>query len=251
MKATTLFFAAVCASALSGGCKGKDGDPGPAGPAGQTLTGSITGYATTYDERGNRTAKSGTTVTIENQTPALTTTTDADGRFQFTGLKMGTYNIIYSRTDYGTMKRFGVGHVGGGQPTYLGNQDLSVVATPVIVSFGFGAFNIQTWSLDYGVSLNIPPPSGRVVVYFSNTTSVSYSNFIFSSSAYGQLNGRTMYGSAYKSLLNSAGLAPGTVAYAIAYPVPLLPSSYTDQATGLIVAPCLGAPSSVQSFIVP
>lgn len=236
------------AAVLVTGCKGKDGEPGPAGPG---LTGNLNGFATTYDEAGVATAKAGTTVTVDNQTPALTATTDADGRFQFAGLKAGTYNFTYSRTGYGTMKRFGVGHVGGDQPTYLGNQGMSAVATPSITGFNFGSSSSNSY-IPFSISLNMASPSGRVIVFFGNTNSVSSANFSSSTSAYSNSgNGSLMTGTANKSTLNSFGMASGTTAYAIAYSTPANLFAYSDPATGRMVYPSLGAPSSVQAFIVP
>ncbi len=254
--ACIIFGAAV----LLTGCKGKDGDPGPAGAvgatgatgaAGQNLTGNLVGYVTVYDEAGNAGNKAGTTVTIDNQTPALTTTTDAAGRYQFTALKAGTYNLTFSRTGYGTYKRAGVVHVGGDQPTYLGNQGLSAVPSVGVTSLTFSQ-GLPGSYINYTVQLNtVPTTTTRVYVYFGNSPTLSVGNYLFAYTNTGNSGTTTIQGSASKSTLNSYGLASGSTAYAIAYTVPVYNYSYSDPATGLNVFPSLGAGSSVQSFIVP
>jgi hypothetical protein len=126
---------------LLAGCKGKDGDPGPAGPvgpSGQNLTGNMTGFVNSVDENGIQLAKTGVVVALDGVTPAVTATSDADGRFTLSNVRNGTYNITYSRTGYGTFRRIGVGHVGGDQATFLGTSTVSQVSTQTITNLTNG-----------------------------------------------------------------------------------------------------------------
>ena len=257
MKLSQLLYPMLCATMLFSGCKGKDGDPGPAGATGATgatgpnLTGNMIGYVSAYDDNGNI-AKAGTTVTIDNQTPALTTTTDANGKYQFSDLKTGTYNLTFIRTGYGTMKRYGVGHVGGDQPTYLGVQGMTVVATATITGFTFSPSSSTNSYTNYTITVSNPPANGaRVSTYFGASPTVSSSNYLFYNSNYAANSPNVIYAYAYKSTLNSYGLVSGTTAYAISYATPPYSYSYSDPMTGLVVNPSLGTPSSVVSFIVP
>jgi hypothetical protein len=244
---------AVAATLLLGGCKGKDGEPGlagPAGPAGPALIGDLSGFATPYDETGPSASKAGTVVSIDNQTPALTSVTDANGRFQFAALKSGTYNLTYTRPGYGTMKRFGVTHIGGDNATFLGNQGLAAVVTTNIVSLIVtspqGGYN------DYILTLSAPATlQSRFNTYVGATASVNASNYLFYYTSGATIGSSRVTGSLYRSTLNAYGLSSGSTAYAVSYPASNYNFSYVDAISGLTVNPSLGAPSSVQAFIVP
>ena len=239
-----LALTAFCTASLLTGCKGKDGEAAPA------LSGKIVGFATPYDEAGNSVAKAGTTVSVENQN--LTATTDADGRFELGNLKAGTYNVVYTRAGYGTFKRFSIPHVGGEQPTYLGGVGLSAMSTATVSSFSISPSTGGSYpSIPYRITLNGATASGaRVIMYISSQTSVSSANYAFSYGT-GNSGSSTLFGSIDRSYFSGSNLASGSTAYAIAYPSSYYSSSYTDPATGRSVNPSLGAPSSVQTFIVP
>ena len=265
-KFTSVLFTTLCAAALLTGCAGKDGDPGPAGatgatgatgPAGPTgpaapvLTGSIIGFVNSYDESGSPVSKSGVTVTIDNTTPAITATTNADGKFEFSAVKAGTYNLSFTRSGYGTIRRFGLAHVGGDQPTYLGVYSISQAATSKIESFTFGT-TVASNYINYTVSMKDLPvssPTARFIIFVNNTETVSSSNALYSTSWSSSSNSVSAY--LYKSSLNSSGMASGNVAYAIVYPMPNFSTTYQDATTGRTVYTNLGTPSAVVRFIVP
>ena len=100
MTLTSKFLAvAVATTLLLGGCKGKDGDPGPAGAPAPVLTGSIVGFVAPLDENGQVLSKAGVLVTLANTSPQLAQTTDANGRYEFANVRSGTYNLVFSRAD--------------------------------------------------------------------------------------------------------------------------------------------------------
>ncbi len=71
---------------------------GPEGPAGKdaSLKGSIIGNIKLYDEFVTEiTDKSGVTVTIDGANPAVTTTTDAAGKWTVNNLSSGSYDLFF------------------------------------------------------------------------------------------------------------------------------------------------------------
>jgi hypothetical protein len=83
------------------------------------LKGSLVGYVCTFDEFGNLLQDhSGVTITAFGH-KHYGTTTDLAGRFEIKGLPAGTYELQIEKTGFGTMKQFGIKHLGG-QPTILG-----------------------------------------------------------------------------------------------------------------------------------
>ncbi|MGY3087994.1 hypothetical protein ACVWYF_001027 [Hymenobacter sp. UYAg731] len=258
---------ALSAALLLNGCKGKDGDPGPAGAAGatgatgtagtagtsgQNLTGTLFGFVAPSDEYGNLLTKSGVTVTLEGVTPAATATTNADGRYEFTNLRNGTYNLSFSRTGLATVRRLGVAHVGGDQPTFLGTNSISAPSTTTL-----GNLSVSGQSAT-SVTLNIPytnpgTPSGlftRLAIYASSSPGVTAANgsllTIYSVSSSPLIAGFT------KATFNSAGFASGTAVYMVVYGAPAVLTTFTDPLTGRLTYNGLTAVSSNQvAFIVP
>lgn len=271
-------FACVVLSAglLLTGCKGKDGDPGPVGaagatgpvgPSGQNLTGSILGFVNPVSEDGAALAKAGVLVTITSVTPQLTQTTDANGRYEFTGLRNGTYNLTFSRPDLGLFKVFGHGHVGGDQPSVVGSVGGSTYLTGVsrtaIVSLTVGS---PRFDPQYGFhalfSFILSNPASlsqyrRVAIYGSSgsgtnstTGTLIGSYFVYQPSG-GSGIPTTIQVS--RADFNVAGFASGSTVNAIAYGVPEYYNvSYIDTATGRTVFGGMNpVGSQVVTFIVP
>jgi len=250
-KISALLWASVCAASLLTGCKGKDGDPGPAGPS---LTGAIVGFVNPVDQYGNDVAKSGVTVTLDGVTPAVTATTNASGRYEFANVRNGTYSLTFNRTGLATTRRIGFGHIGGDQPTFLDRNFVSEPSTTVIRSATASRIGNDT-ELEFTVS-NPGAPAGftfEFVVYVSSTTGTTAANGVFIANPYTSLFGNIADTRISKSRLNGAGFASGTRVYAVVYGAPNLSylSSYTDPSNGRVVYPGLSAPSNEVSFIVP
>jgi hypothetical protein len=86
------------------------------------LEGNMVGYAYTFDEFGELLPDhGGITVTTEgdNQYRA---TTDKTGRFEFSNIPIGTYSLVFEKSGFGTLKYFGVKHLGG-TPTIIGRRE--------------------------------------------------------------------------------------------------------------------------------
>lgn len=275
MKIISAFLSVtVLVTALLTGCKGKDGDPGPAGangtngpagPSGQNLTGSIVGFVSALDESGQPLSKAGVLVTLANVSPQLTQTTDANGRYEFTNMRGGTYNLTYSRADLGTYKVFGFGHTGGDQPSvvpgiYYGNSiPLVGISTASILSFSAGPPATNSTGTYYvPIQATFGPGSNyfsQFVLFASTTPAVNSSNgtLLQPSSYSGGSSGITTVRLS-QAQLNGAGFPRGTRVYLIAYALTGFYAnySYTEVSTGRLVFPSMNPnASSVISVLVP
>lgn len=93
----------------------------------------IVGFVTLFDEFGNRLPdNAGMKITIENTSPAIEATTDANGKFVLPLVKAGTYNLAYTKIGFGVFKRLSVTHAGGDLPTSTGNNNLWQTAQTLI-----------------------------------------------------------------------------------------------------------------------
>ena len=254
MKISQLLLIGLFAGSLLSGCKGKDGDPGPAGAAGApgpNLTGTLYGFVSPVDEYGVATAKSGVTVTLDGVSPAATATTNADGRYEFAALRTGTYNLTFTRAGVVTIRRLGVAHVGGDQPTFLGT---STISAPSTTSLGNVSVNGQN---NNSVQLNIPFTNAgvpnntflRFIIYGSANPGTTAANGILLS--FPGAVSSPFTASLFKSTLNSNGFATGTRVYVVVYGVPAFLTGFTDPLTGRFLYSGLSTPSNEVSFIVP
>jgi hypothetical protein len=85
------------------------------------LEGSLVGYVYTFDEfAGLLDNHSGVLITALGLHNTYRTSTDADGRFEFRKLPAGTYELHIEKAGFGTMKQYGIKHLGG-EPTIINN----------------------------------------------------------------------------------------------------------------------------------
>jgi hypothetical protein len=266
MKFTHLLFATLVAGTLLGGCKGKDGDPGPAGavgpagaqgPTGQNLTGTITGYVNPIDENGAPLPKSGVLVSLDGTTPAVTATTDAAGKYEFPGVRSGTYNLTYTRSGLAPFRRIGVGHVGGDQPTYLFTSTLTQVSTTTVTALSATPNTSNgTVTLTLSFSAPVPTTAFRFAVVASTNSTVSLANggvLLFTSTA--NASSRTTHTASFiigRATLTNAGFASGTTVSLAAFGSTSALVSYADPATGRFEYPTLNPTASpVATIVVP
>ena len=263
-----LVLAATCAAALLGGCTGKNGDPGPTGatgatgstgPAGtpgtsgQNLTGSIVGYVNPIDDSGAALNKNGVVVSIDGSNPAITATTNTDGRYEFTNVRNGTYNLTFTRSGLATFRRFSVGHVGGDQPTYLGNITLPQVSPIAITNFtATAAPNATVPSngfVSVGFVLTSPTPTTlfRYAVVASTSSTITVANavllFTGATSTSFATTSTTLSTTISRTTLINAGFASGTTVYLTAFGSTANLFSYSDPSTGRLVYPTLNTTS--------
>ena len=83
------------------------------------LKGSLVGYAYTFDEYADLLEDhSGVLVSALGLSETFKTHTNAQGRFEFKDLPAGTYELHVEKQGFGTLKQFGIKHLGG-KPTTL------------------------------------------------------------------------------------------------------------------------------------
>lgn len=94
---------------------GPAGAPGNAGRNGNLLdTGTLSGNLAEYDEFSwPLPDSSGVSVSLDLNGTPVSTTSDHSGNYYFHGLPAGTYNLTYQKTNFGTMKVFGISHTPG------------------------------------------------------------------------------------------------------------------------------------------
>jgi hypothetical protein len=83
------------------------------------LEGSLVGYVYTFDEFANSLEDNSGVQIIALGNNHYRASTDKAGRFEFKNLPAGTYELQIEKAGFGTMKQFGIKHLGG-QPTILG-----------------------------------------------------------------------------------------------------------------------------------
>ena len=83
------------------------------------LKGSLVGYVYTFDEFANLLDDHSNVQVTALGLDHFSTRTDKNGRFEFKDLPAGTYDLNIEKEGFGTMKQFGIQHLGG-QPTTLG-----------------------------------------------------------------------------------------------------------------------------------
>jgi hypothetical protein len=150
------------------GIAGPVGPQGPAGLAGSNGqdTGTIIGTAFLYNEFGFKNmSQSGTAVTLISGNEQLTDTTNSSGIYQFHGIATGTYNLTYGYPNYGTVKKFGLSHFGGGTlPTTVNEVDLVQIPVKTAIK------NISASSA-YGyaiVTITLDTSSLQYLQYYQN-----------------------------------------------------------------------------------
>ena len=214
---------------LATGCQ-KD-TPAPTTPV---VTGPITGYAQADDENGAPLDRSGITVTVDNSSPKLTTTTDAAGKFAFDNVPAGTYNLTFARTGLGTFRRLSVAHLGGPDPTFLPNVSLSQVSGTVVTALtsatpaANGNLLLQTSATNAN-----PANQLRVAVFVAPAAGVTAATGTLLGVYAVTTTAAGTQGIAVRTAdLRSAGIAAGATVYAVAYGAPVTNPGYVDPATG-------------------
>ncbi|MBN2814235.1 MAG: carboxypeptidase regulatory-like domain-containing protein [Bacteroidales bacterium] len=83
------------------------------------LKGSLVGYVFCFDEYANLLNDQGHVQVTAIGLKQYSCTSDENGRFEFTHLPAGTYELHFEKAGFGTLKQFGIQHFGG-KPTVLG-----------------------------------------------------------------------------------------------------------------------------------
>lgn len=83
------------------------------------LKGSLVGYVFCFDEYANLLDDQGNVQVTAIGLKQYRCASDENGRFEFTNLPAGTYELHFEKAGFGTLKQFGIKHYGG-TPTVLG-----------------------------------------------------------------------------------------------------------------------------------
>ncbi len=83
------------------------------------LEGNLVGYVVTLDEFGQGIPAKENVVITAAGAGTHTTETNEDGRFEFSGLPAGTYEITAEKEGFGLTKKISIKHLGG-KPTVIG-----------------------------------------------------------------------------------------------------------------------------------
>jgi hypothetical protein len=184
----------------------------------------------------------------------LTTTTDANGKYEFDSLKSGNYTATYSKTGYGTNMTIDFNYIGGGTTI----RNISLARIPSFQLYNVNDTVETTANNGRGIlirGIDTADVNARSFAVFgssSATVSSSPANFVFSN-----INGTVKAGQGVFNLfltareLYDAGLNSGSVAYLAVYPISGN-TSYADPATGRNVYTSVSAsPSIVLTVTVP
>lgn len=221
------------------------------GPAAATKA-NISGSVNLYNESTNQVDNSNMTVSVLGTTPLISAVTDAEGRFVLSNVPFGTYTLEYTKSGYGTYKKFGVVHGTNGQATALTTiPSLGQVSTTSITGLTASASANQ---VVLSMSTN---PSGsaanrRYVRYFLSTSqSVGATNYSYYSPVFtSQIN--PFEKTILATELISAGFTSGQQVYVRAYGDSFWDNAYDSTEFNRRIFPNLN-PTTVPatSFIVP
>ena len=221
------------------------------------LSGTLRGSVQVWnDKTTSLTDKSGVTVTIENIS-GKTTSTAADGSFQFADLPYDTYDLAFSKSGYGTRKVFGVKLSGttSGTTVNMTTVQFGALSTTTITSLSIvnNTYNSGP-GVTYSYSVSpVPSTSSRAYVraFLGTTNAVSNTNY----TAFSTLNSASnnnVNGGFTASELYAMGFTAGQTVFIKLYGDSYQSNDYDDPLTGKTVFPNLNptSPAAVQ-FIVP
>jgi hypothetical protein len=257
MKLTQLFLALTTLAFLCiTGCKDTIIRP--------DLTGSLVGYVYTFDEFANLLDDHSHVKVIALGREHFSTSTDKKGRFEFKGLPAGTYELQFEKEGFGTLKQFGIQHLGG-QPTTLGLSFDGSINSSAFFIYQMPGSEIQSLSMEGDtISGNFtfsvdPPQFFTLRVYYSTSKDfdISEARYVTGAFLY-NLNGiykAEVYGLEtafqpgdevfYKACFSSNRGAIEGYDHRIIVGI----DSYFDYSANMIIYPNLGDESSQYSFI--
>jgi hypothetical protein len=238
MKKFALFTALVSLLAVS--CK-KDNTPIPV-----ITTGNMVGSVSLYNERNNQLPSSaGMTVSIDGT--GFSTTTAANGSYQFANVPNDVYTLTFSKEGFGTYKLIGYSHTAtGGASSVVPAKSLGQLSTTTVV----GHF-VNVFSDSVRVGANINPAASASErrgyrIFFGENSSLSKNNYKYFSPVYSTSNTPSVkFG---KDELYAMGFAPGSLVYFRFYGESFFSNDYLDESTGKMVFPNLNPASSLPAF---
>jgi len=252
MKKSAVIFALIVWTLLS--ITGCNENP----ESGSGLSGNLGGSAGLIDLNENQILNS-SGITVSAEGTGFTTTSDSSGTWNITSLPQGTYNIVFSKSGFGTLILPDFQFVGGGQAS-AGQVYLYQIPTYSVKklsdSISFDEFGDADYDITFNVSFSgsIPTDSGytNAYVFFGTNSSVSSdsNNYLY----YTEIGGNA----GDTSISQKEGydlpeiLIPGKKIYTIAYGGSYSPIEYTNPITRKSSFSGLDpTPSNIDSFVVP
>jgi hypothetical protein len=182
-----------------------------------------------------------------------------DGTFSIDGLTSGTYHLEYSKSGFGTFKKFNIqvnANTSAGITALQGVDYLGQKSTTIISQLT-AAVNMTDTTLNFGCSLapaptTVQPRSFRL--FFAKQTTVNSDNYLFTpSNSWTSTVSSGLVTGFDPGNFYSNGFVPGDSVYAIAYGESIRTNTYTDPVTGKKIYPNLnsGSPSNIAGFILP
>jgi hypothetical protein len=153
------------------------------------LTGSLVGYVYTFDEFANLLDDHSNVKVTALGLEQFSTSTDKKGRFEFKGLPAGTFELHFEKEGFGTLKQFGIQHLGG-QPTTLGLSYDGSVNSSAFFIYQMPTSEILSLSIDNDTisgSFSFkadPPQSFLLSISFSSQKDFEISNARFVTSTF-------------------------------------------------------------------
>lgn len=221
------------------------------------LTGVLRGSVQVWnDKTTSLTDRSGVTVTLDNIS-GKSTTTAADGSFQFSDLPYDTYDLSFTKSGHGAKKIFGVKLSGtaSGTTVNIPTVQFGALSTTTVTSL---TLNNTTYNGGPGVSYTynlspVPTSSNRgyVRAFLGTTNAVSGTNY----TAYSTLNSalsNNVTGGFTVSELYAMGFTAGQPVFIKLYGDSYQSNDFDDPVTGKTVFPNLNptSPAAIL-FIVP
>lgn len=230
--------------------------------ANEPTSGDINGTIQVWDDKLNSLAdRSGVTVTLEKADGDLIATTNTNGRYEFKNVPFGEYDLVISKSNYGTMQLFDIRHA----KTTTGTATSTTTTVP---SFSFGQksttqiTNLSVVStifsggpgVTFGYTLSPAPTSsnnGYVRFFFGNSVAVTANNYVAFSEVRGISNNGGNVGFSKDDLIRF-GFKAGQTIFVKLYGESVVSNAYFDANTGRTVFPNLNevSPAAV-SFVLP
>lgn len=241
---------ALFTTALLIGCA-KDGDTGPAGAPGPSLSGDLLGFVQLFDQYGAHVLVDLDSANVSIDGTSMTSWSDSLGKYTVSGLHTGTYDVTCTKSGYGTMKVNSLQFVGGGDlqrdlrmaaiPTFM-LDSISVNSAPGgLVVNGFAPVETQprTVLVFVGTGAGTSADPATYLTFYNKNIAVNQNNFNIQIpasdfAAMGLSSGSTVYFAAYAATPNFQNT-----------------SSYEDPATGRTVFTAIGASAYTASALVP
>ena len=246
-------FSLVFLSTLMFSCQkeitGPQGNPGP------SLTGSLIGHIWLYDQYGTRvyTNLNKANISIEGKTSI--SIADSTGKYAFTGLTTGIYNISATDSLYGSDKAPLFQFVGGG----LANKDFKLSQIPTFSLASCTAIDTVSNAISYvKVRGTVAPDTrARMFVVFVSSSATVTSNPAYYAIYYSKqiaANATNFNILIPATDLYAAGINAASTVYFAAYPAAVsfsTTSSYEDYYTGKTYFNAIGSTPLTFNALVP